>query len=110
MHMDNKQHFSLWYFVGVMLILVAVQSFLGDPHVQVLAYSDFQALLQDGKVKEVAITDDRLSGIVETSGITDAAQAKDANPASAAQAPVAAGSNEYKFIVARVPDPNLVAE
>jgi hypothetical protein len=45
-HVDNKQHFSLWYIVSVVLFLFAVQSFLGDPHVQVLTYSDFQALLQ----------------------------------------------------------------
>ncbi len=99
--MDSKQHFSLWYFVGVMLVLLAVQSFLGGPHAQVLAYSDFQSLLQAGKIKEVTIGEEQLTGIAEISGI---------DASAAAHAPSAAGAGDYKFVVARVPDTNLVAE
>jgi cell division protease FtsH len=114
-YMDNKQHFSLWYFVGVMMILLAMQSFIGDPHAQVLAYSDFQALLQTGKIKEVTIGDDQLTGVAEMAGITVAGAARDPHPASPAQSSPAqispaAAADGYKFIVARVPDANLVAE
>ena len=69
-----------------------------------------KSLLQAGKIKEVTITEDQLTGIAEISGITDAVRAKDAKPASAVQAPTAAGPDDYKFVVARVPDANLVAE
>jgi cell division protease FtsH len=68
--MDSKQHFRFWYFVGAMLVLGAVQTFLGNSHVQVFAYSDFRALLQRGRIKEVSIAEDQLTGIGETSGIT----------------------------------------
>jgi cell division protease FtsH len=108
--MDTKQHFSLWYSIGVVLILLAVQSFIGNPHVKVLAYSEFQTLLQAGKVKEVIITDDRLSGTAETGATAEGAGAAAANPASAARPPPAAASTDYEFMVARVPDSNLVSE
>ncbi len=107
--MDDKQHFSLWYFAGVMLLLVAVQSLLGDPRAQVLAYSDFQGLLQSGRIREVIIGDDQLTGIAKGTGITESPAAKQATPASA-QTPPADDGNNYKFVVARVPDPNLIAE
>lgn len=102
--MDTKQHFSLWYFVGVSLVLLAIQSFLGGPHQQQLAYSDFQGLLQAGKVKEVAIADDQLSGIADLTGL------KDSVTSSFGQAPTTAELKAQNFVVARVPDPNLVAE
>jgi cell division protease FtsH len=102
--MDTKQHFSLWYFVGVSFVLLAIQSFLGRPHQQQLAYSDFQALLQAGKVKEVAIADDQLSGIADLTGL------KDSVTSSFGQAPTTAELKAQNFVVARVPDPNLVAE
>lgn len=102
--MDTKQHFSLWYFVGVALALLAIQSFLSGPHKQLLAYSDFQALLQAGKVKEVSIADDQLSGTADLTG------SKILVTASLGQAPSATQLKDHDFVVARVPDANLVAE
>jgi hypothetical protein len=46
---------------------MAAQSFLGDPHAQLLTYSDFQSLLQSGKIKEVTISEDRLTGTLRPS-------------------------------------------
>jgi len=112
-YMDNKQHFSLWYFVGVMMILLAVQSFIGDPHAQVLAYSDFQALLQTGKIKEVTIGDDQLTGVAEMAVLPlQARRGTLTRPRlSLTRSDLAGRSGDgYKFIVARVPDANLVAE
>ena len=102
--MDTKQHFSLWYFVGVSLVLLAIQSLLGGPHQQQLAYSDFQTLLQAGKVKEVTIADDQLSGIADLTGF------KDLVTSPFGQAPSPAELKAHDFVVARVPDANLVVE
>jgi len=103
--MDTKQHFSLWYFVGVSLVLLAIQSFLsGQQHQQLLAYSDFQSLLQAGKVKEVAIADDQLSGVADLTGL------KDPVTSSFGQTPSTDELKSHDFVVARVPDANLVAE
>jgi cell division protease FtsH len=103
--MDTKQHFSLWYFIGVALALLAIQSFLGGAHQQLLAYSDFQSLLQAGKVKEVAIADDHLSGIADLTGLKDSVTSSPFG-----QKPTAAELKDHDFVVARVPDANLVAE
>ena len=100
-----EQHFSLWYFLGVLIVLFTVQTFLGSPPVRVLAYSEFTSLLQAGKIKDVTITEDQLTGTAEMSGAADGAGQKNAQPA-----PAAAGPGDYKFVVARVPDANLVAE
>ena len=102
--MDTKQHFSLWYFFGVALALLLIQTFLSGPHQQLLAYSDFQALLQAGKVKEVGIADDQLSGIADLTGF------KDLVTSPFGQAPSPAELKAHDFVVARVPDANLVAE
>ena len=102
--MDTKQHFSLWYFVGAALLMLAIQSFLSGPSQQLLAYSDFETLLQAGKVKEVTITDEKLSGTADLTGLKDSL-----NPALG-QAPSAAELKNHDFVVARVPDANLVAE
>ena len=57
--MEPKHHFSLWYFILVMMALFPIQSLWLTPHVLTLAYSDFQSLLQEGKIKEVSIAEDQ---------------------------------------------------
>jgi len=51
--MENKQQFTLWYFLGAMVLLFAVQTFYSRSHVGALAYSDFKTLLQAGKVSDL---------------------------------------------------------
>jgi hypothetical protein len=36
--MEPKHHFSLWYFIAVMMALIAIQSLWLTPHVLTLAY------------------------------------------------------------------------
>ncbi|HXZ60498.1 MAG TPA: ATP-dependent zinc metalloprotease FtsH [Steroidobacteraceae bacterium] len=102
--MDNRQHFSIWYFVVVMVIMLALQSLLFSRHVETLAYSDFKALLHAGKIKEVLISDDTLSGTVDFRG------------ADAVLTPEVSKSlphddvDRHPFVTARVPDNNLVAD
>ena len=101
---DNRQHFSLWYFVLVVLFMLSLQSVLFNQHVESLAYSDFQALLHAGKVKEVLIRDDSLSGTVDLRG------AEAVLPAQTAKSLPKDNLANHEFITARVPDPNLVGE
>jgi cell division protease FtsH len=104
--MDAKQHFSLWYFAGVALMLLAIQMLLANPHPQQIAYSDFQSLLQAGKIREVTIADDQLTGTADLSGLLPAA----ASAGAPDQTPPAAKPGDHEFVVARVPDTNLVTE
>jgi cell division protease FtsH len=77
--MDNKQHFLIWCFVDVTLAMLAVQSFFSMPHAQPLAYSEFQVFLQTGKVKEVVIADDQLSGVADLSGSKEPVSGRSGN-------------------------------
>jgi hypothetical protein len=43
--MENKHQFSTWYFLLVILLFFAVQSYLYKPHTENLAYSDFKKLV-----------------------------------------------------------------
>ena len=59
--MDHKQHFSIWYFLIVLLILLTLQDFALSPPVETLAYSDFKALLKTGRISDVQIGEDRIT-------------------------------------------------
>lgn len=50
-----QQQFSLWYFLIVFLAILAMQRFLFAPHAENLAYSEFKALVQAGKIDNVAL-------------------------------------------------------
>ena len=64
--MDKKTTFNIWYFVaafgGILLLQAFIASFGGT---KPIAYSDFQQLLRDGKVVEVAVSDRFISGAVK---------------------------------------------
>ncbi len=102
--MDSRQHFSLWYFVAAMLLLFALQSVLVAQHTETLAYSDFKTLLHAGKVKEVLISDESISGTV------DLRNADALLPADALKDLSKDNLEAHPFVTARVPDTDLVAD
>jgi len=107
---DTKQNFSMWYIVAVIFVMMAIQSLLLGPHTQVLAYSDFKTLLRSGKVKEVTIADEQLTGIADLSALAGPAAPKSAPAVPLEHAPASAEPEDREFTVARVPDANLVSE
>jgi cell division protease FtsH len=102
--MDKRQHFSLWYFTLAMACIFLLQSLLFNGHVESLAYSDFQSLLHAGKIQEVVIQDDALSGIADLRG------GEVLLPAKVWQTLSHNNLAAQPFVTARVPDSNLVAE
>ena len=102
--MDQKQNFSMWYFLSVMVVMLALQSILYNRHVESLAYSDFKTLLRAGKITEVLIADDRLTGTADLRG------AATLLPPEVAKNLPRDDLDKHPFVSARVPDPNLVAE
>ena len=102
--MDEKQRFSVWYWIGGLIILMAIQSFLGQPHAQPLAYSDFLDLLKSGKIKEVVLTGDQLVGVADLS------ESPELVAKSFGRAPTDEELKAHEFVVTNVPDPNLVAK
>ncbi len=56
--MDKKIHINIWYFIGAMLTILLLQEWwVTYSQVQTVPYSEFQTLLQDGKIAEIGIAD-----------------------------------------------------
>jgi cell division protease FtsH len=65
--MERKTHFNFWYFVLAMLAIMVLQQFwLQSSQVETIPYSEFQALLRDGQVKEIAVADDYVRGVLRS--------------------------------------------
>ena len=101
--MEKKQQFSLWYFVIALLAMVAIQEYLFSP-VHNLAYSDFKALVKAGKVKDVALGEQIISGTMSGDGLESVLSRE-----SAEELKKLAGG-EHRFTTLRVNDPTLVQD
>ncbi len=102
--MERRQHFSLWYFLVVFFAMVLLQSVLFSRHVETLAYSDFKTLLRAGKVKDVVITTDAVSGTA------DLRNAQAMLPKEVWESLPREDLEQHPFVTARVPDNDLVAD
>ncbi len=64
--MDKKTTFNVWYFVaafaGILLLQSLISGYVGT---KPIAYSEFQQLLRDNKVAEVAVSDRFITGTVK---------------------------------------------
>ena len=122
--MDNKQQFSLWYFLAALVLLFALQTFLAREHIATLSYSEFKALLQAGKVTDVIVGSESIEGTVDLRGaetllpselyqalVKPQSAVKDAAPAgSASSAPAQSTPLLHRVTVKRVDDPQLTAQ
>ena len=67
--MDKKNIASAWYFVGVFLLLMALQNYVFAPHVGTLSYAEFKTLAEKGKVSDVAIAEQLITGRLKLDGV-----------------------------------------
>ncbi len=51
----KQQQFSIWYFLAIMFVILAIQNYFFAPHTANLAYSEFKVLLKAGKVSDPTI-------------------------------------------------------
>jgi cell division protease FtsH len=83
-----KAHFSIWYFIIVFLLITFAQNYFLAPKVETIPYSQFKQYLAQGKVSELTIGPDKITGKIiggkETGG--------------------------QNFLTIRVEDPGLVQE
>lgn len=64
--MDKKTRFNLWYAVGALLAVLLIQHFWTEgQQVEPLAYSRFEALVEEGRVKEVYVTGQFIRGTLD---------------------------------------------
>jgi len=60
----KKAHFTIWYFLIAFLIILLIQNYFVSKKVEdVISYSEFKSAVKEGKVKEVTITDENISGL-----------------------------------------------
>lgn len=102
--MDSKQHLSMWYFIAALIVMLAVQSWLGSPHTETLAYSDFKTLLQAGKLRDLTLSDTSISGSV------DLRDSETLLSHEVWQSLTRDGGNEHAFLTVRVADPELTQQ
>ena len=58
--MEKEAHINIWYFIFVFLGIMLLQEWLGKTHVETVPYSEFQQLLQDGKIAEIRVAETNL--------------------------------------------------
>lgn len=67
--MENKTQFNVWYFVmATIAVLYLADAWQQYRQVEPIPYSEFQSLLEAGKVKEIAILDNFIQGTLHQPG------------------------------------------
>ncbi len=102
--MEKKQQFSLWYFIGVFLVMLAIQDFLRAPHVGNLPYSDFKVLLKAGKIDNVTVRERVVTGQLKADGLETLL------PKQTLEQLKQFGKGEHSFVTTRVDDPKLIED
>lgn len=100
----RQQRFSLWYAVIVALTMLALQTLFISEQVDTLPYSDFKVLLHAGKIKDVAIGDQDITGTFSTEGVEGLLTQQQIDAIRRT------GKGDHPFQTLRVNDPALVQE
>ena len=103
--MEPKRHtISIGYFVLAFLLLWGLQWVLLAPHTATLSYSEFKALVKKGKVTDVVLDRETVTGTVASEGVEGLL------PAEKLAELKRVGKGTHPFVVARVEDPGLIPE
>ena len=103
--METKRHtVSIGYFILAFLVLWGVQSVLLGSRTTNLSYSEFKALVKKGKVTDLVLDRETVSGTLVSEGLEGLLP-----PATLAELK-RAGPATHRFVAARVEDPGLVPE
>ena len=84
----KKVNFSIWYFVAAMLMFVWFQSYMGQQQTEKIPYSDFKQWARDGKVGNLVVGPEQITGNVK---------GEEGKPARS-------------FVTVRIEDPELVGQ
>jgi len=103
--MEPKQkNFTVWYFVAAAVALMLVQALVLAPHVENLSYSEFKSLVAKGKVTNLVIAKQVISGTLAADGLEGLL------PKEKLDELKRYGNGVHQFVTARVDDPALVAD
>lgn len=99
--MDKRIHFSLWYFLAALLVLIAIRDFVASSHIATLSYGQFKQAIKQNAVKDIVIANDRISGQAQIAFL------KKSLPESKT---LDTQTEWSEFITVRIADDDLIAE
>jgi cell division protease FtsH len=103
--MEPKQRkFSIGYLVLAFLAMLLIQSVFFAPHPENLTYNEFKALLKKGKVSNLTLDKQSITGTLATEGLEGILSKEKVEELKSA------GKGPHRFVTTRVEDPGLVAE
>jgi cell division protease FtsH len=102
--MDKQHVASVWYFVAAFLLLTVLQNYVFAPRVDTLSYAEFKTLVEKGKISDVAIGAQLITGSLNRDGLEGLL------PKDRLDVMVKAGKGEHNFMAVRVEDPTLVRD
>lgn len=103
--MERKQRtFSIGYSIVAVIALFLLQSVLFAPHAETLSYSEFKALVKKGRVSNLVLDKQTISGALATDGLEGLLSKEKIEELKRAEGAT------HRFTTARVDDPGLVAE
>lgn len=102
--MDKRTQFSIWYFILGLVVLVAMQEWLGTNHQIELRYSDFKKAVAAKQVSDIAIGKESIRGAITFEAM------KQFLPAAQAQQLTESANTKHTFSTVRVDDPDLARD
>ncbi|MDN0085571.1 ATP-dependent zinc metalloprotease FtsH [Crenobacter sp. SG2305] len=102
--MEPKKQFSSWYFLIIFWVIVIFQSLIAQDSMISLPYSEFKTLLKAGKVKEITIEEQLISGTLNGNGVNGLVAKETADHIKQL------GAGEHPFSTIRVTDPALMQD
>ncbi|HKW92509.1 MAG TPA: ATP-dependent zinc metalloprotease FtsH [Methylomirabilota bacterium] len=103
--MEPRQRtFSAWYAVLAMLLLFAIQAVVLAPRPENLPYSEFKILVRAGKVGDLVLYKNTISGTLSPNGLDKVL------PKDKIEELKRYGKGVHQFVTTRVDDPGLVPE
>jgi cell division protease FtsH len=100
----KQQTFSLGYLLAVGLALIILQTLVLVPHSESLSYSEFKTLLRKGKVGDLVLDKQTITGTVVAEGLEGLL------PSEKLEGLKRNAGGAHRFVTIRVDDPGLVAE
>ena len=102
--MDNKQRFSAWFFIAALGAVMLLQNVLSPRHIETLQYSEFKTLLKQGKIDNVSISEQSITGGLRNEGLEGLL------PPAKIEELKRFEPGDHSFVTTRLPDPGLIAE
>ena len=100
----KQQKFSIGYSIAMVIALLLIQAVFFQPHAENLSYSEFKALAKKGKVSNLVLDKQTITGTLPAEGLEGLL------PSEKLEALKRAGPGPHPFVTARVDDPALVGE